>query len=91
MATSRKSANKAAKTPVVSMRLPDEVTRRADALVEALAERDEFRAAAGGVTRSTVIRLAILRGLDALEAESRRVDSARARSKAPGARRAPRG
>jgi hypothetical protein len=49
-------------------RLPVELLARADELVPLLAARPEL-AAHGRVTRSTVVRLALARGLDALAAD----------------------
>ncbi|GMV98825.1 MAG: hypothetical protein AMXMBFR83_31730 [Phycisphaerae bacterium] len=51
-----------------NVRLSDDALARAVALVPKVAVRSEL-AAAGRVTRSDVLRLAVLRGLDALEAE----------------------
>lgn len=49
----------------VALRLPDEWLKRADALVEFLLESRPGMS----VTRSDVLRIALARGLDALEAE----------------------
>lgn len=56
--------------PTLTIRLPEEIMARADALIPAL-EADPAIRAHGRVTRSTAIRIAILRGLDALEADTR--------------------
>lgn len=53
---------------VRSFRLPDHLWRQIDALVEALQDDPELTLH-GAVTRSTVIRLALARGLAALAAE----------------------
>ena len=52
---------------VVSLRLANDMLKRADRLIPKLAQTD--LAAAGAMSRSTVLRLAIMRGLDALEKE----------------------
>jgi len=54
-----------------SIRLETGILERADALVEWLAG-DARVAAHGAVKRTTVLRLALLRGLEALERERRR-------------------
>ncbi len=51
----------------VSVRLNESDLERADALVAAVAQTDV--GAMGEVTRAVVLRLAVRRGLDALEAE----------------------
>jgi hypothetical protein len=51
-----------------SVRLPKDVVRRLDALVPKL-ERVPTIAALGPLTRSKVLRLALARGLEVLEAE----------------------
>lgn len=51
----------------VVIRMPSVLAARLDRLVPVLAESGPL-AAAGRVTRSTVARLALARGLDALEA-----------------------
>jgi predicted DNA-binding protein len=52
----------------VAIRLPREVVERARKLSKALAGRPDF--AAWRMTPSAVMRLALLRGLDTLEAEA---------------------
>lgn len=53
-----------------SVRLPDELIARLDALGATMSARPEVAALAGGtVSRSAVLRLAVLRGVEALEAE----------------------
>lgn len=54
---------------LTSLRLPKSLLDRAGSLVEKLKKQPEF--AVQRVTRSTVIRLALMRGLDALEDEHR--------------------
>jgi len=51
------------------LRLPSDALARAEALIPALAKDPMLRAAGRGVSRSVVLRLAVLRGLDSLEAE----------------------
>lgn len=51
-----------------ALRVPDEFNERADALIEPLA-KDTQRRAFGRVSRAAVLRLAIAKGLEALEAE----------------------
>lgn len=57
----------------VTVRMPGGTWDRAEALVQHLADRPEFRAAR--LTRSMVLRMALLEGLDALEARYRENDS----------------
>ncbi len=52
----------------IVLRLPQVIRDRADALIPLLESRQEI-AALGKVTRSKVIRLALVKGLDALERE----------------------
>jgi len=52
----------------VGVRLPADVIRRVDALRGKLA-KDATLSALGAVTRSTVLKLAVTRGLDVLEKE----------------------
>jgi len=52
----------------VVLRVSSELVERADALKDVLSERDELRAF-GRVSRSSVMRLAVQRGLEVLEAE----------------------
>lgn len=51
---------------LTSIRLPDELIARADALVEKLAGNPEL-ALHGKVTRAVILRLAMLRGIEGLE------------------------
>ncbi len=53
----------------INLRVPKDVLSRADALMPALAQDPMLQAAGRGVSRSVVLRLAVLRGLDSLEAE----------------------
>jgi hypothetical protein len=52
----------------VALRIPTEALKRADALIPKVA-RDSTVAALGEITRSTILKLAVMRGLDALEKE----------------------
>ncbi len=53
-----------------SIRIPSPFLRRADALKARIAKNDKTAIALGGrVSRSAVLKLAIARGLEALEAE----------------------
>jgi hypothetical protein len=52
----------------ISLRLPEVILQRADELIDAMARDAELATIVGGkVTRSTVIRVALLRGLRSLE------------------------
>jgi hypothetical protein len=53
---------------VANVRLPRDWLARADQLVTHLEKREEVRAY-GRVSRSMVLRLAVLRGIEALESE----------------------
>jgi hypothetical protein len=56
-------------TPI-SLRIPEAMLERADALVPLLGDDPELAMVVGGkVTRSTVLRVALLRGIKALEAD----------------------
>jgi hypothetical protein len=55
-----------ANSVIVTLRLPKALLQRADELVPKLRDNDEMMAM-GRVSRSTVLRLAVLRGLEALE------------------------
>jgi len=52
----------------ISIRVPPEALRRAEALRSKIA-RNRTVLALGKVTRSTVLKLAMMRGLDVLESE----------------------
>lgn len=54
--------------PLLSVRVPPDLLKRADRLVAKLG-RDARVTAIGAVSRSTIINLAIVRGLESLEAE----------------------
>jgi hypothetical protein len=54
----------------VQLRLPQSLIEQADALIEALS-RDRDLSAAGRITRATVLRLALARGLENLAQEYR--------------------
>ena len=51
------------------LRLPAEALARAEALIPALEAEPMLQAVGRGVSRSSVLRLAVLRGLDSLEKE----------------------
>ena len=53
----------------VNLRLPTAVLRRVEALQTALVEQDPMLRAVGNVTQAAVLRLALVWGLDALEAK----------------------
>lgn len=53
---------------IVTLRLPQTLLDRADRLIERLA-RDEEAVLLGRVSRSIVLRLALLRGLEQLESQ----------------------
>jgi hypothetical protein len=55
-------------TTIITVRLPQSFVDRADALIDNLA-REEESLLLGRVSRSIVLRLAVLRGLEALEAQ----------------------
>jgi hypothetical protein len=50
----------------IQLRLPASLIEQADALIDVLS-RDRDLSAAGRITRATVLRLAVARGLDDLE------------------------
>lgn len=54
--------------PLLSVRVPPDLLKRADRLVAKLG-RDARITAIGAVSRSTIINLALLRGLESLEGE----------------------
>ena len=54
---------------ITTLRLPQSLIDRADALIERLAE-DEEALLLGRVSRSIVLRLAVLRGLEQLERQT---------------------
>jgi hypothetical protein len=53
---------------IITLRLPKSLVDRADTLIDQLAE-DEEALLLGRVSRSIVLRLAVLRGLEALEGQ----------------------
>jgi hypothetical protein len=67
---------------VVTLRLPQSMIDRADALLDRLA-RDEEAVLLGRVSRSIVLRLAVLRGLEQLEAEHATSPAARGVKNSP--------
>jgi len=59
-----------AKDAPISLRIPEPILERADGLVPVLGEDAELLMVVGGkVTRSTVLRVALLRGIKALESD----------------------
>lgn len=54
----------------ISIRVPPDALRRAEALRSKIA-RDRTVSALGKVTRSTVLKLAMMRGLEVLEIENK--------------------
>jgi hypothetical protein len=71
-------------TTIITLRLPRSFVDRADTLIAQLAE-DEEALLLGRVSRSIVLRLAVLRGLEALETQ------VASRNEARGGKRAARG
>ena len=67
MATNTQDAPRVPQEVQVSIRLPQSFIDRAQALVDRLRQNPDN--VVMGVTRTTVLRLALSRGLDALEAE----------------------
>ena len=55
----------------LSIRVPASALKRAEALMAKIAAKNQTAFAMGKVTRSGVMRLAFLRGLDALESENK--------------------
>jgi hypothetical protein len=53
---------------IITLRLPKSLVDRADSLIDELAE-DEEALLLGRVSRSIVLRLAVLRGLESLEGQ----------------------
>jgi hypothetical protein len=53
---------------IVTLRIPSSLLERADALLESLAENEEALVL-GRPSRSIVLRLAVLRGIEQLEAQ----------------------
>jgi hypothetical protein len=69
---------------IITLRLPKSLVDRADALIDELAE-DEEALLLGRVSRSIVLRLAVLRGLESLEGQVQaRADSRASGKKARG-------
>ena len=73
-------------TTIITVRLPQSFVDRADALIANLAKEEESLLL-GRVSRSIVLRLAVLRGLEALEAQVARRSDARAAAPAKPATR----
>ena len=72
---------------IITLRLPKSLVDRADTLIDQLAE-DEEALLLGRVSRSIVLRLAVLRGLEALEAQVATRAGARSGKKAARSRAA---
>jgi predicted transcriptional regulator len=58
-----------ADSTIVTLRLPKSLVERADALIEQLREDDQM-VVVGRVSRSIVLRLAVLKGLNELEEQT---------------------
>jgi hypothetical protein len=71
---------------IITLRLPQSLVDRADALIDALAQ-DEEALLLGRVSRSIVLRLAVLRGLETLEAQVSERAEARSSSRKQPVRR----
>jgi hypothetical protein len=69
-----------ADSSIVTLRLPKSLLSRADALVPRLRENDELFVV-GRLSRSVVLRLAVLRGLESLEAQQPKAAVAKSTSK----------
>jgi len=69
-------------TTIITLRLPQSFVDRADALIADLAE-DEESLLLGRVSRSIVLRLAVLRGLETLEAQVARKSESRETGRRP--------
>ena len=67
---------------IITLRLPQSLVDRADALIDALAQ-DEEALLLGRVSRSIVLRLAVLRGLETLEGQVTERAEARSTRKQP--------
>jgi hypothetical protein len=73
-------------TTIITVRLPQSFVDRADALIANLAKEEESLLL-GRVSRSIVLRLAVLRGLEALEAQVARRTEARVPPPKPSTRK----
>ena len=71
-----------AATTIVTLRIPQSFVDRSEALIDALA-RDEEAVMLGRVSRSIVMRLAILRGLEVLEGQVSGRAAAKEKGKKP--------
>ena len=69
-------------TTIITLRLPQSFVDRSDALIDSLAE-DEEALLLGRVSRSIVLRLAVLRGLEILENQVAGRAESRASGKKP--------
>ena len=56
----------------ITLRLPEDLTNRAEALVPYLESLPALHAAGGTLNRSAVIRVALVRGLEVLETEAQK-------------------
>ena len=63
-----------AENVITTLRLPKRLIERADELIDVLAEEEEVLLL-GRVSRSIVLRLAVLRGLEQLELQASEVQS----------------
>jgi hypothetical protein len=70
-----------ADSSIVTLRLPKSLLARADALIPRLRDNSEILVV-GRLSRSVVLRLAVLRGLEALEGASPRAAKAGAKKRA---------
>jgi hypothetical protein len=74
-----------ADSSIVTLRLPKSLLQRADALIPALRSNSDIFVV-GRLSRSVVLRLAVLRGLEAMEADA----PVRTTTRAPAKKRAKR-
>lgn len=77
-----------ADTLITTLRLPRSLAERADALIDLLSD-DEETLLLGRASRSIVLRLAVLRGLELLEKQAT-AGGSRSKQPAPSAKRSPR-
>ncbi|MBN1961709.1 MAG: hypothetical protein JW841_12260 [Deltaproteobacteria bacterium] len=54
----------------IAVRIPHDLLERADKLVKPMSKRADLRVWGGKVSRSNVLRLALLKGLEVLEKET---------------------
>lgn len=74
-------------TSLITLRLPTSLVERADALLDKLTDAEDETVMLGRASRSIVLRLAVLRGLEQLEAKHASSAPAPAKKKRAGARR----